>query len=204
MVSKVYGYVRVSTVGQLEGYSVDEQAREIRSRYSDAEIIVESYSGAKRREKFERMVENAESGDLIVVTKLDRFCRQTKEGLEYLERLMEKGVKVHILNMGLIEDTPIGRLIVTQLLAFAEFERAMILERTTAGKRQARIEKGAEYRDGRPPIEIGDEFIRAVEKVERGIMTVTEAVSRLGISRRTWYNKIRELEVEKRLAEVVK
>ena len=51
MVSKVYGYVRVSTVGQLEGYSVDEQAREIRSRYSDAEIIVESYSGAKRRGK---------------------------------------------------------------------------------------------------------------------------------------------------------
>ena len=108
MVSKVYGYVRVSTVGQLEGYSVDEQAREIRSRYSDAEIIVESYSGAKRREKFEAMVNGAESGDLIVVTKLDRFCRQTKEGLEYLERLMEKGVKVHILNMGLIEDTPVG------------------------------------------------------------------------------------------------
>jgi DNA invertase Pin-like site-specific DNA recombinase len=201
---KIYGYVRVSTVGQLEGYSVDEQAREIRSRYSDAEIIVESYSGAKRREKFEAMVNGAEPGDVIVVTKLDRFCRQTKEGLEYLERLMEKGVKVHILNMGLIEDTPIGRLIVTQLLAFAEFERAMILERTTAGKRQARIEKGAEYREGRPPIEIGDEFIRAVEKVERGIMTVAEAVSRLGISRRTWYNKIRELEVEKRLAEVVK
>lgn len=204
MVSKVYGYVRVSTVGQLEGYSVDEQAREIRSRYSDAEIIVESYSGAKRREKFEAMVNGAESGDVIVVTKLDRFCRQTKEGLEYLERLMAKGVKVHILNMGLIEDTPIGRLIVTQLLAFAEFERAMILERTTAGKRQARIEKGAEYREGRPPIEIGEEFIRAVEKVERGIMTVAEAAGKLGISRRTWYNKIRELEVEKRLAEVVK
>ena len=143
-------------------------------------------------EKFEAMVNGAESGDVIVVTKLDRFCRQTKEGLEYLERLMAKGVKVHILNMGLIEDTPIGRLIVTQLLAFAEFERAMILERTTAGKRQARIEKGENYREGRPPIEIGDEFIRAVEKVERGIMTVTEAVSRLGISRRTWYNKIKE------------
>lgn len=62
---------------------------------------------------------------------------------------MKKRVKIHILNMGLIEDTPMGRLIVTNLLAFAEFERAMIIERTQGGKAIARQRAG--FREGRPP-----------------------------------------------------
>lgn len=64
----------------------------------------------------------------MVVTKLDRFCRSAKEGLGYIDFLMNKGVKIYILNMGLIENTPMGRLILTNLLAFAEFERSMIVE----------------------------------------------------------------------------
>lgn len=64
---------------------------------------------------------------MLVVRKLDRFCRTTKEGLQYIDSLMNKGVKIHILNTGLIEDTPMGRLIVTNLLVFAEFKRTMII-----------------------------------------------------------------------------
>ena len=62
--------------------------------------------------------------------------------------LLRKGVKIHILNMGLIEDTPMGKLIVTNLLAFAEFERAMIIERTQSGKAIAKQKEG--YTEGRP------------------------------------------------------
>ncbi len=62
--------------------------------------------------------------------------------------LLEKGVKIHILNMGLIENTPVGKLIVTNLLAFAEFERAMIIERTQAGKAIAKTKEG--FKEGRP------------------------------------------------------
>ena len=89
-----------------------------------------------------------EAGDTLVVTKVDRFCRITKEGLSYIDNLMNKGVKIHIINMGLIEDTPMGRLIVTNLLAFAEFERAMIIERTQGGKAIARTKEG--FKEGRP------------------------------------------------------
>ena len=123
------GYCRVSTKGQLEGNSIEEQSKSILERYPSAKIIEESYSGAKDREVFNSIIDSLESGDTLVVTKLDRFCRSTKEGLQYIDLLMDKGVKIHILNMGLIEDTPMGRLIVTNLLAFAEFERAMIIER---------------------------------------------------------------------------
>lgn len=146
--SKIIGYCRVSTRGQLDGNSIEEQSKKILERYSNAEIIEESYSGAKDREIFNKVLSTLESGDTLVVTKLDRFCRTTKEGLQYIDLLMSNGVKIHILNMGLIEDTPMGRLIVTNLLAFAEFERAMIIERTQSGKAIARTKDG--FKEGRP------------------------------------------------------
>lgn len=146
----VYGYARVSTKGQLEGNSIEEQTDKILSRYSDAKIITESYSGAKERPAFNELLDCLKSGDTLVVTKLDRFCRTTKEGLGYIDRLRENGVNVHIMNMGLIEDTAMGRLIITNLLAFAEFERQMIIERTQSGKAIAKTKAG--FKEGRPKI----------------------------------------------------
>lgn len=143
-----YGYCRVSTKGQLDGNSIEEQTNTIQAVYADAEIIVESYSGAKERPLFNQLLDKAQENDYVIVTKLDRFCRSTKEGLNYIDRLMSKGVKIHILNMGLIENTPMGRLIVTNLLAFAEFERAMIIERTQGGKAIAK--QRADFKEGRP------------------------------------------------------
>ena len=144
-----YGYCRVSTKGQLDGNSIEEQTTTIKNLYSDTEIIVESYSGAKERPLFNQLLDKAQENDYVIVTKLDRFCRSTKEGLEYIDLLMNKGVKIHILNMGLIENTPMGRLIVTNLLAFAEFERAMIIERTQGGKQIAK--QRDDFKEGRPP-----------------------------------------------------
>ena len=143
-----YGYTRVSTKGQLDGNSIEEQTTTIHNIYADAEIIVESYSGAKERPLFNQLLDKAKNGDYVVVTKLDRFCRTTKEGLEYIDLLLNKGVKIHILNMGLIESSPMGRLIVTNLLAFAEFERAMIIERTQGGKQIAK--QRLDFKEGRP------------------------------------------------------
>ena len=80
---------------------------------------------------------------------MDRFCRNVREGLSIIDNLMSKGVKVHILNLGIIDNTPIGRLLYTVLLAFAEFERNMIVERTQSGRELARQKDG--YREGRPP-----------------------------------------------------
>ncbi len=144
----VYGYCRVSTKGQLDGNSIEDQTQTIKCRYTDVEIIIESYSGAKDRPIFNSLLEKLQSDDILVVTKLDRFCRTTKEGLTYIDNLMNKGVRIHILNMGLIEDTPMGRLIITNLLAFAEFERAMIIERTQGGKAIAK--NNPNFREGRP------------------------------------------------------
>lgn len=89
------------------------------------------------------------TGDTLVVTKLDRFVRSTTEALQIVKELFERGVKVHVLNMGLIENTPTGRLIFTIMSGFAEFERDLIVELTQEGKAIARQRN--DFREGRPP-----------------------------------------------------
>ena len=187
-----YGYTRVSTATQArEGNSLDSQATDILARYPDAEIIREAYSGAKERPLFNDLLDRLLPGDTLVVTKLDRFCRTTKEGLGHIDRLMGSGVRIHILNMGLIEDTPMGRLIVTTLLAFAEFEREIIIERTSNGKAAARETKPG-YKEGRHRLDVSDRFDQAVRDFESGFKTVAECCSLLGCSKATWYRRIRE------------
>lgn len=176
-----YGYCRVSTKGQLDGNSIEEQRNLITNLYPDAEIIVESYSGAKVRPIFNEVLGKSEIGDIIAVTKLDRFCRSTKEGLEYIDLLMNKGVKIHILNMGLIENNAMGRLIVTNLLAFAEFERAMILERTQGGKAIAKMNPN--FREGRPKKFSRKQIKHALELLESNSYKQVEELT--GISKST-------------------
>ena len=184
-VSKVIGYCRVSTKGQLDGNSIEEQSNKILERYGDVIIYEESYRGAKERLIFNKVLDSLNNGDTLVVTKLDRFCRTTKEGLQYIDLLMDKGVKIHILNMGLIEDTPMGRLIVTNLLAFAEFERALIIERTQSGKAIAKTKDG--FKEGRPKVYTKKQLDNALSMliINGGNHSYNEVVELLGISKST-------------------
>lgn len=184
---KKKGYGRVSTKGQQrDGNSLEDQ----RSKLEDAgcdEIILEAYTGTKMdRPKFTKLLEELEPGDTLVVTKLDRFARTASEGSALVKELLERGIAVHILNMGLIENTPTGRLILNVLLSFAEFERDMIVERTSEGKALARA-TNPDYKEGRKALEIPREFEYYFETVAEGQMTVTGACAALGISRSTWY-----------------
>lgn len=183
--SKVIGYCRVSTKGQLDGYSIDQQTGEILTVYSEVTIYEESFSAAKERPIFNKVLNVLEKNDILVVTKLDRFCRTTKEGLQYIDMLLERGVKIHILNMGLIENTPMGKLIVTNLLAFAEFERAMIIERTQSGKAIAKTKEG--FKEGRPKKYTKKQIDNALSmlNVNGGNYSYTQVVELLGISKST-------------------
>ena len=183
--SKIIGYCRVSTKAQLDGNSIEEQSNKILERYNDVTIYEESYSGVKERPIFNKVLDILESGDTLVVTKLDRFCRTTKEGLQYIDNLMNKGVKIHILNMGLIEDTPMGRLIVTNLLAFSEFERAMIIERTQSGKAIAKTKDG--FKEGRPKAYNKKQLDNALSmlSINGGNYSYKEVEALLGISKST-------------------
>ena len=177
----VYGYTRVSTKGQVPGTSLDEQAQQIRERYPTAKVISEAASGAHERPMFDDLCASLCAGDTLVVCKMDRFCRSAKEGLQYVDSLREKGVAVHILNMGLLDSSPMGRLVATMLLAFAEFERAQIIERTQSGKVAARAKAG--FRDERPPKFTTAQLSHALSLLESHSYKQVEEMT--GISRST-------------------
>jgi len=144
-----YGYCRVSTVRQgKDGNSLEAQ-RELLITAGAEEIFEESFTGTKiQRPKLDMLIEKIQPGDTLIVTKLDRIARSISQGTEFIERLISMGVTVNILNLGVLDNTPASRLVRNIFLAFAEFERDMIVERTTEGKSLARLKEG--YREGRP------------------------------------------------------
>lgn len=145
-----YGYARVSTKKQIKGHSLEDQVERLQQEGCDL-IIQEQFTGSTtKRPKFEALIKELSVGDMLVVTKLDRFARNVFEGIELIKLLFSKGIKVHILNVGLLENTAMGNFFITTLLAVAELERAMIQERTLAGREIARTKNG--YKEGRPRI----------------------------------------------------
>lgn len=189
----VYGYARVSSAGQQK-YGTSLEGQEEQLLANGAEVIFkEAFTGTKRsRPELDRLMGKLQAGDTLIVTKLDRFARSTKNGIELLEDLANRGVVVHILNMGRLDDTPTGKLMRNILLAFAEFERDMIVERTHEGKEIARLDP--EWKEGRRSVEYdSDAFESMLGRVNRGEMSVTEAAAELGISRAKWYRLVKEL-----------
>jgi len=145
----IYGYARVSTAMQgRDGNSLEEQVAAL-TTYGCQEIIQEAFTGkTMERPAFQALMNKLTANDTLVVTKLDRFARTAIQGVQTVRELFDRGVKVHILNMGLVENTLTGNLILTVMLAFAEYERGMIVERTQTGKSVAR--QNPDFKDGRP------------------------------------------------------
>ena len=126
-----YGYARVSTQCQArDGNSLEAQKTAL---YSDA------FTGTKTdRPELNKLLEKIAPGDTLIFTKLDRVARNLTQGIELIEKLAERQIKVHVLNIGIIDESPAGKLIRNVMLAFSEFERDMIVQRTKEGKAIAR------------------------------------------------------------------
>ena len=191
----IYGYARVSTTGQAtNGNSLEEQEQALREQGCD-EIVVEQYTGTKtERPKFSELLEKLQRGDTLKVTKLDRFARNTEDGGRVIKELLSKGVKVHILNMGVIDDSPVGKVIYHVFLTFAEFERDMIVERTQAGKAVARTKAG--FKEGRPEVYSKEQKSLAVNLLLQG-NSYTKVSAMTGLSKSTLTRAMREYKAKK-------
>lgn len=189
----IYGYARVSTKGQDKyGNGLDVQEKQLRENGAGV-IYYESFTGTKKhRPELDKLMGVLTEGDTVVVTKLDRIARSTKDGLEIIEELLGKGVIINILNMGKFDDSPTGKLMRTIFFAFAEFERDLIVQRTGEGKEICRSDPN--WREGRKRKDPAD-FQKFLKKQKDGLLTVDECCAELGISRRTWYNRVSEVTV---------
>lgn len=190
-----YGYGRVSSTtryaGGEDGNSLEAQEKLLRESGCE-EIVLEAYTGTKMdRPKFTKLIEKLKSGDTLVVCKLDRFARTARASIDLIRDLVDGGIAVHVLNMGLIEDTPVGRLMLTVMIGVAEFERDTVVERMADGKARERA-KNPDYKEGRKPFGKPDNYCEILSAVESGDMTVVGACKELGISRSLWYKWVRE------------
>ena len=179
----IKGYARVSTTMQgRDGNSLEDQVKALES-YGCQEIIQEAFTGkTMARPKFQALLETLQEGDTLVVCKLDRFARTAIEGVQTVRELFERGIRVHILNMGLIENTLTGNLILTVMLAFAEYERGMIVERTQTGKAVARQDPN--FHDGRPKKYTPEQISLALSLLDQG-NTYRQVTALTGISKST-------------------
>ena len=161
----VYGYSRVSTKSQArDGNSLEAQARQL-SEAGAEKIYADAFTGTKAdRPELIKLLNVIKPGDKLIVTKLDRIARSATQGFELVEDLLQRGITVHVLNMGLMDDSPTGKLIRHIMFAFAEFERTLIVTRTQEGKAIARQHEGV--RDGRPRKYSDDQIRYALQLLE--------------------------------------
>lgn len=187
----IYGYARVSTLGQERfGNSLEEQEKVLKERGCEV-IYTEAFTGTTtERPKFTELINKIQRGDTLVVTKLDRFSRTATEGAVIIDQLRKRGVIIDIVNMGRADGTPMGDLMIKIVLAYAEFEHANIIERLNTGKAIAKAH--GKRVDGVAKRELPD-FEKFLEKTKRGELTVKECCEQLGISRKTWYNRVSEV-----------
>lgn len=190
----IYGYARVSTKGQAkDGNSLDAQERTLRENGAQ-EIYKDSFTGTKaHRPELDKLLEVIGDGDTLIITKLDRMARSATQGIELINKLLDRGVKVHILNMGIMDNTPSGKLIRTVMLAFAEFERDMIVERTTEGKAIAK--QNEDFREGRPKVYKKAQINQALELLDNG-KSYKEVCEIMGMSKSTLIRAKRQRDAE--------
>lgn len=187
IMNKKYGYARVSTKNQLNHETYLNQFEKLKNEgISEENIYFDNYSGksAKDRENLNKLLDLVVDGDTVVTTKLDRLARNASDALEIAEQLNKKGVKLHILNMGLIDNSPIGKLMFTVFSAFSEFERDLIVERMQEGKEYKR-KHDPDFRDGRKS-KLNTKQLEIIYKhFADGILTNEEIANMFNVSRRT-------------------
>jgi DNA invertase Pin-like site-specific DNA recombinase len=177
------GYARVSTGDQ----KLDAQLDALKAAGCER-IFQDKISGTKSaRPGFDALLEHLRPGDVLVTWKLDRLGRSVSHLVELVADLQRREVDLLILTMGIDTRTPIGRLIFTIFAGIAEFERELIVERTTAGLAAAR----ARGRLGGRPAALTEDQADLARSLYEGAdpsYSVTKIAETFGVSRGTIYN----------------
>ena len=194
----IYGYARVSTKGQAkDGNSLEAQEQALRANGAE-KVYKDSFTGTKaNRPELDKLLDVLESGDTVVVTKLDRIARSAQAGIELVNTITDKGCNINILNMGMVDNTPLGKVVRNMLFAFAEFERDMIVQRTQEGKAIAKQHEG--FKEGRPKKFNKDQISHALSLLEDH--TYKEVSRITGISEASLYRAVRQDKANKIQAE---
>lgn len=177
--SRVFAYCRVSTVDQ----NTTNQLMEIAAAgfaiepHRAIEEVISGSVEARQRTGWNKLIERLESGDVLVVTKLDRLGRNAMDVRSSVEELASRGIRIHCLALGGVDLTsPAGKMTMQVISAVAEFERDLLIERTQAGLERAKAE-GKKL--GRP---VAVETRASVQELKAQKFTQSQVAAKLAIS----------------------
>ena len=187
--SKIVGYTRVSSKFQLDNNSMQEQQGEILNRYSNAIIYSEQFTDTTiKRPILEEVEKNLDMGDTLVICKLDRLARSTTEGIELVQGLFNKGVAIHMLDVGLLENNIMGKFFLTTLFAVSEMERNGILESSQNRKSIRNVRVGS--KKGRPKVYTQSQLDSAIEMINN--KSYKEVSQITGMSMSTLFREVKK------------
>jgi len=168
------GYARVSTGEQ------DTSAQSAALKAAGCGLIFREKASGGRwdRPQLHKLLGQLRKGDVLVVWKLDRLSRSLRDVLTIMERVQEKRAGFRSLTESVDTTTPAGRMMMQMVGAFAEFERAMLKERTLAGLEVARKEGRV---GGRPPKLKAQQRQEIVKLVKKGKKTAADAARLFGV-----------------------
>lgn len=146
----IFGYARVSTKTQArDGNSLDGQVQELKDAGAE-KIYTDTFTGTKMdRPEFDKLRQKLRKGDTLIVTKLDRLARSVSQASGLITELIDEGITINVLNLGILSNDSVNTLLRNILLSFAQFERDMIVQRTQEGKAVAKA-TDPNFREGRP------------------------------------------------------
>lgn len=180
------GYVRVSTVEQHE----ERQVVELQEKVGVERTFIDKLSGKNtERPELQKMIDFAREGDTIYVSEFSRLARSTKDLLDIVQKLKDKGVQVVSLKENFDTTTPAGELAMTLFAAIATFERKIMLERQKEGIALAKAHGVYRGRKQKPKPSNWPELVERYQR--RDIRSVSELARICGCSRNTIYAWLR-------------
>lgn len=185
-------YVRVSTMEQ----KIDRQL--VTYQKADFQYIDKMSGRSKERPELQRLLDDLQAGDVVVVKSLDRLSRSTKDMLELVEVIKQKGAFLKILDMNVDTATPMGEFFLTIIAAIAQLERQTIRERTLEG---VAIAKAAGKYKGRKKgsIELRGKPLEEFVYLYNLGMNKSRLAQRYGVPRSTIYRWIDTLVARKKI-----